>query len=284
MAVYTQPDRPCGRGRRLMASPVKELALQKGLPVLQPENFKNDLDINELASFRPDYLLVAAYGLVLPERVLAIPSRMPLNVHASLLPQYRGAAPIQRAIINGRKSTGISIMLMTRGLDSGPVILQRDRSIDSSDTAGRLHDDLAHMGGQMLIEAMEGLENKTMKPVPQDESLATYAPKLTKKDGLIDWDQPAGKVHDRIRGLFPWPGSYFDWTGPAGKKIRLQVFPGRPGPEKPEDIKPGTLMGTKDGFIQIACKDRIYLVPRVKPDNGRDMDATSFECGFLSRC
>jgi len=284
VAVYTQPDRPSGRGRKLKASLVKELALGKKIQVFQPENFRNDHEIDKLASLRPDYLLVAAYGLILPEKVLAIPLKMPINVHASLLPEYRGAAPIQRTLINGRKTTGISIMLMTKGLDSGPVLLQRSRTIDVSDTAGKLHHDLAHMGGQMLVEVLESLEKGTVKPASQDEHRATYAPKLTKKDSLIDWNQPAGRIHDLIRGLFPWPGSYFEWTGPGRKKLRLQIFPGRIGPDKARHIEPGTIMGTMDGLLQIACQDKIYLVPRVKPGNSRVMDATSFECGFLNKC
>jgi len=283
-AVYTQPDRPCGRGRRLKPTPVKELALKKGLRVLQPENFKQDQETSLLASFMPDYLLVAAYGLILPEKVLAIPSRMPINVHASLLPGYRGAAPIQRALINGETVTGISIMLMTRGLDSGPILLQQSMKIDISDTAGKLHDDLAQMGGRLLVRALEGLENETVKPVDQEESLATYAPRLTKNEGLIDWNQPSEKIHNRIRGLFPWPGSYFFWTGPGLKQVRLQIYPGKVGPDKPPGVPAGTIMGTKEGFLQIACKDKIYLAPRVKPGSSRDMDAISFECGFLGKC
>jgi methionyl-tRNA formyltransferase len=284
VAVYTQPDRPCGRGRKLKAPPVKELALEKKIQVLQPENFRNDHEVDRLSSFRPDYLLVAAYGLLLPENVLAAASCMPLNVHASLLPMYRGAAPIQRAIINGETRTGISIMLMTKGLDSGPVVLQRSLNIKDSDTAGSLHDALAHMGGKMLAEALEGLEKGELEPARQDEILATYAPKLSKQEGLINWNQPARMIHNRIRGLFPWPGSFFDWTGPGGRKIRLMVFPGRVGPEKPSEIKPGSITGTRDGFLQIACADRYYLVPGIKPEGSRAMDATGFECGFLKRC
>ncbi len=284
VAVYTQPDRPHGRGRKLKASPVKLLARKKKLPLLQPADFKSNHRIDELAGFRPDYLLVAAYGLILPEKVLSIPSKMPINVHASLLPRYRGAAPIQRALTNGEAVTGISIMLMTRGLDSGPVILQRAMQVDMSDTADKLHDDLAHMGAELLVEALEGLENETLEPVSQDETQATYAPRLTKQEGLINWNQPAEKIHNLIRGFFSWPGSYFEWIDPGGRQIRLQVFPGKVGPDKPAGIPAGTVMGTKDGFLQIACKDKLYLVPRVKPGSSREMDARSFECGFLSKC
>ena len=284
VAVYTQPDRPCGRGQKIKESPVRKLATENGLRVLQPENFKSEQTVNELALLRPDYILVAAYGLILPQRVLDCALHMPLNVHASLLPRYRGAAPIQRAIINGEVVTGISIMQMTRGLDSGPVLLQRAMGIDISDTAGKLHDDLAHMGGELAVEAMEGLDSGKVKPMVQDDSKATYAPKLAKHEGFIDWNQTAKQVHDRIRGLFPWPGSYFDWTGPGDKPLRIQVFPGMTGPDKPQGISAGTMLGTHDGFLQIACADKIYLVPRVKPEGGREMDAGSFECGFLSKC
>ncbi len=284
VAVYTQPDRPCGRGQRPKASPVKLLALEKGIEVLQPAGFKDPADINTLESFKPDYMLVAAYGLILPQQVLDAARLMPLNVHASLLPRYRGAAPIQRAIMNGEVVTGISIMRMTRGLDSGPVILQRAMGIGISDTAGSLHDELARMGGQMLIEAMEGLETGNLALMDQNEPMATYAPKLTKNEGSIDWDQPVKEIHDRIRALFPWPGSYFDWPGPGQKMIRLQIYPGKIGPEKPEGVLPGTIMKEKDGFLPIACRDGFYLVPRIKPGGGREMDAKSFECGFLSKC
>ncbi|RQD64734.1 MAG: methionyl-tRNA formyltransferase [Desulfonatronovibrio sp. MSAO_Bac4] len=284
VAVYTQPDRPCGRGRKIKCSPVKELALENDIKVFQPENFRNDSDFNQLIDLKPDFLLVAAYGLILPQRVLDTARSLPLNVHASLLPKYRGAAPIQRAIMNGEVVTGVSIMRMTKGLDSGPVLLQRAMGIDINDTAGKLHDDLAWMGGEMLVEALEGYEKGILSLMEQNESLVTYAPKLTKQDGFIDWNQPAWNIHNQIRGLFPWPGSYFDWDKPDGKNIRLQVFPGKVGPVRPDNIAAGTVMGVADGLLQIACADKIYLIPRVKPGNSREMDARSFECGFLSKC
>lgn len=284
VAVYTQPDRPCGRGRKIKCSPVKELALENDIKVFQPENFKDDADVEGLASLKPDFLLVAAYGLILPERVLNTARILPLNVHASLLPKYRGAAPIQRAIMNGELVTGVSIMRMTKGLDCGPVLLQRAMGIDITDTAGKLHDDLAWMGGEMLVEALEGFEKAVLSLMEQNESQATYAPKLSKKEGLIDWNQPAWNIHNQIRGLFPWPGSYFDWERPDGRKIKLQVFPGKVGPGKPDNIAAGRITGVENDYLQIACADKLYLTRRVKPGNSKEMDARSFECGFLSKC
>lgn len=283
-AVYTQPDRPCGRGRKLKPSPVKELALERGLSIFQPCGFKEPGAVEKLAGIAPDYLAVAAYGLILPQSVLDTAAVMPLNVHASLLPRYRGAAPIQRAIINGDAATGISIMRMTRGLDCGPVILQRAMGIGIEDTAGSLHDDLAHMGGQMLVEAMQAINQGLFKEIKQDEALATHAPRLSKQEGLIDWNQPARVIHNRIRGMHPWPGAYFDWQGPGQKNIRLHVRPGRIGKEKPDEVKPGTISGLEDDRLAIACQDRMYLVSAIKPENGREMDARGFECGYLSRC
>ncbi len=282
--VYTQPDRPCGRGRKTTPSPVKELALEKGLKVFQPCGFKEPGAVEELTGLAPDYLAVAAYGLILPQTVLDCAAVMPLNVHASLLPKYRGAAPIQRAIINGESATGISIMRMTRGLDCGPVILQRAMGIGIDDTAGSLHDDLAHMGGQLLVEAMQGINQGLLKEMEQDEALATHAPKLTKQEGLIDWNQPARVIHNRIRGMHPWPGAYFDWQGPGQKTIRLHVRPGRIGRDNSDKTSPGTILGLEGENLAIACQDRIYLVSSVKPENSREMDARGFECGYLSRC
>ncbi|WP_045216757.1 methionyl-tRNA formyltransferase [Desulfonatronovibrio magnus] len=284
VAVYTQPDRPCGRGRNIRCSPVKELSEEKGIELQQPENFKQDSEVKKLSSYQPDFLLVAAYGLILPQKVLDIPREMPLNVHASLLPKYRGAAPIQRAIMNGEVVTGISIMRMTRGLDSGPVLLQRAMGIDINDTAGKLHDDLAHMGGRMLVESLESLQKGTVALMEQNENLVSYAPKLSKEEGRINWHLPSKDIHNLVRGLNPWPGSFFDWTKPDGQVVKLQIYPGKVGPDKPEDIVPGTVMGVRDGFLEIAALDKVYLTPRVKPGSSREMDAKSFECGFLSKC
>lgn len=281
VGVYTQPDRPCGRGQVCTPSPVKLLALQLGLPVSQPENFKNPDDIKCLADLKPDVLVVAAYGLILPQKVLDIAPLGAINVHASLLPKWRGAAPIQRAIMNGDLVTGITIMQMVKELDAGPILLQRALGIDINDTAETLHDELAKFGGALLVAALEGLVQGALTPIAQDSSQATLAPKLTKDDGRIRWDQPARKVHNQIRGCHPWPGTFFDWTGPQGKSLRLTVFPGQVGQELTEPKTPGEILGVVDNHIAIACQDRAYLVPWVKPAGGKLLNGTSFACGYL---
>jgi methionyl-tRNA formyltransferase len=283
VAVYTQPDRPCGRGQVCKPSPVKELALARGLRVLQPVNFKADSDVDELKALAPDVLLVAAYGLILPQRVLDIPTHGAVNVHASLLPKYRGAAPIQRVILAGEHATGITIMKMEAGLDSGPMLLQRALRIADHDTAQSIHDELSAMGGDMLVDALELLRQGKLTAIPQDHSKATYAPKLEKKEGEIDWDQPAQDIHNRVRAMHPWPGAFFSWQR-NDESVRLGIQPGRVGGPLPPEAKPGEFLGLRDGLLAIACRDRAYLVPTLQPQGKRAMPATAFACGYLGNC
>lgn len=283
VGVYTQPDRPCGRGQTCQPSAVKLTALDAGLSVFQPLNFKQQADVEHLAALKPDLLLVAAYGLILPQSVLNIPRLGAINVHASLLPEYRGAAPIQRAIMDGRHVTGITIMQMEAGLDTGDILLQRSLAIGIDDTAQSLHDQLADLGGRLLTEALDKMPLGRLMRLPQDNARATYAAKLRKEEGLIDWNQPALAVHNRIRGLFPWPGSWFDWTG-LGKPLRLTVHPGTICDLVPAGVAPGTILGVHGDDLLIACADRLYAVPTVKPANGKPMNGQGFYCGYLSRC
>lgn len=282
-AVYCQPDRPCGRGQICKAPPVKELALKHGLSVMQPVNFKAQTDVDALAALKPDVLVVAAYGLILPQAVLDIPRLGPINVHASLLPEYRGAAPIQRAIMDGRPVTGITIMRMEAGLDTGDILLQRSLAIGIEDTAQTLHDQLADLGGRLLVEALEKMDAGRLVRIPQDNDRATYAAKLSKEEGRIDWNQPAITVHNRIRGLFPWPGSWFEWSGAADKPLRLVIYPGRIGEPLPPDAKPGDILGLEDDALLVACADRAYAVPRLKPACCKALSGREFYCGYLSR-
>ncbi|BCS88858.1 methionyl-tRNA formyltransferase [Pseudodesulfovibrio sediminis] len=284
VGVYTQPDRPCGRGRQCKPSAVKEVALKNDIPVFQPVNFKEQADIDELAALKPDVLVVAAYGLILPQAVLDIPTIHPLNIHASLLPQWRGAAPIQRAIENGDVVTGISIMKMEAGLDTGPVMVQRALRIGHNDHAGTIHDELAKLGGICICEAMARLQTGAYDFKEQDHDIATYAKKLEKKEGEIDWNRPAKAIHNQIRAMYPWPGAFFDWTNPDGKTIRLNVTPGEVSEEAAPKVDPGTILGEMDGKLGIVTADTIYLTPEVKPQGKKAMDATAFSCGYMREC
>lgn len=284
VAVYTQPDRPCGRGRVCKPSAVKQVALENGIDVFQPVNFKERKDVDQLAALEPDVLVVAAYGLILPQSVLDIPRLLPLNVHGSLLPQWRGAAPIQRAIQNGDIVTGISIMRMEAGLDTGPVMVQRALRIGHNDHAGTIHDELAALGGICIVEALARLVRKDYELKPQDDSLATYAAKLEKSEGEIDWSQPVKDIHNRIRAMHPWPGAYFQWTRPDGKPLRLNVQPGEISQETAPAVAPGTILGEMDGKLAIVASDGIYLTPGVKPQGKKNMDASAFACGYMKDC
>ena len=284
VGVYTQPDRPCGRGQQCKPSAVKTVALEHGIDVFQPENFKDQATIDELAALKPDVLVVAAYGLILPQAVLDVPTKLPLNIHASLLPRYRGAAPIQRAIENGDVVTGISIMKMEAGLDTGPVMVQRALRIGHNDHAGAIHDELAKLGGICICEALARLQTGAYDLKPQDDSLASYAKKLEKKEGEIDWNRPAEVIHNQVRAMYPWPGAFFQWTNPDGKVIRLGVAPGEVSEEAAPKVAPGTILGEMDGRLAITTADKIYLTPEVKPQGKKGMDATAFVCGYLKEC
>ncbi len=283
VCCYTQPDRPSGRGQKTRESAVKQTALRHGLSVLQPLNFKNEEDINALRALRPDVLLVAAYGLILPQAVLDIAPFGSINVHASLLPLYRGAAPIQRAIQNGDKVTGISIMQMEKGLDTGPVLLQRSLAIAPNEHAGTIHDQLAELGGRLLIETLNSLVVGNLHPpLPQDSKRATYAAKLEKSEGQIDWNLPALTVHNKIRALYPFPGTWFVWNTPSGKELRLHLVPGQIGRQRPPDCAVGTIALEND-MLAIACQDFFYLLPAIKPAGKGLQTAKAFYCGYLSQ-
>ncbi|MDR3639801.1 MAG: methionyl-tRNA formyltransferase [Humidesulfovibrio sp.] len=288
LCAYTQPDRPCGRGQECTPSPVKRLALEHGLEVRQPLNFKDPADVATLATLDFDVLVVAAYGLILPQAVLDTPKRMPINVHASLLPRWRGAAPIQRCLEAGDLVTGITIMKMELGLDSGPILLQRALRIGDADHAGILHDELAEMGAEALLDALSRLPQGGLMLLPQDEGRVTQAPKLRKDEGLINWALPAEKLHNHIRAMHPWPGAFFDWEQTPGKLLRLNIEPGAVGGDLPAGVTPGTILGlvsTEQGQrLAIATADKAYLVPRLTPRGKKPQDAQAFACGYLKVC
>ncbi len=285
-AVYCQPDRPAGRGMALKAPPVKELALLREIPVLQPRAFKDDETVAILRSFRPDYLLVAAYGLILPQRVLDVPSRMALNVHTSLLPQYRGAAPIQRAIMDGRAGTGVTIMKMEAGLDTGPVVLQEAVPIGPDETAEELHDVLAGIGGELLVTALEGLESGKLTCIPQDDANASYAAKLEKSDGYLDFSRTGKAIHARRRGVTPWPGAFATLQWEAGGSLDVKILDGRfhggPPPGGKEQPPAGTIFpALVDNALAVSCADGVYLISRLRPAGRKLMDAAAFMNGYL---
>ncbi|MCF8104269.1 MAG: methionyl-tRNA formyltransferase [Desulfohalobiaceae bacterium] len=279
--VITQPDRKAGRGRKMTPPPVKVLAQEYGLHMLQPETLQSKQALDFIQKTRADVLVVAAYGLMIPRAILSATRYGALNVHASLLPRYRGAAPIQRAIINGETVTGISIIQMEAGLDSGPVLNQKAMAIGQEDTAQTLHDQLAVLGGDCLTQTLENITS--VRGIPQDDRLATYAPKLSKEDGLINWNLEAHRVHAHIRGVFPWPGAFFFWKRPRdGKTIRLGIFPGAIGPRLEKDIPPGEPAGLQGEALRISCLDRYYLVKTIQPaSSGRPLTAREFSRGYI---
>jgi len=206
--VVTQPDRPKGRGRQPVAPPVKAKALELSLNILQPQTVKNENFVEQIRHIHPDFLVVIAFGHILTEKILQVPKIGAINVHASLLPKYRGPAPIQWAIINGERQTGVTTMLMDQGLDTGDILLTREEPIFAEDTSADLHDRLALRSADLLIETLAGYASKKIIPTPQDHSQATYAPLLKKEDGHIDWQKPANELESFIRGITPWPGAF----------------------------------------------------------------------------
>jgi methionyl-tRNA formyltransferase len=245
VAVLTQPDRPAGRGRKLTPSPVKQFAVAQGIPVQQPASLRDEQSAADLAALRPDLLIVAAYGLILPQNVLDIPTHGCLNVHASILPRWRGAAPIQAAILAGDATTGISLMAMTAGLDCGPVFHIESIDIGPDETAGELHDRLALLGGKVLVDRLDAIAAGEVAAVAQDEALATYAPKIGKSDAEIDWSLPATEIARRVRAYNPFPGSF---TRHGEKRIKIWRARAVDGAGEP-----GTLLRFDRDGIVVAC-------------------------------
>jgi len=253
-AVYTQPDRPVGRGREPAASPVKRLAIASGIEVVQPVSLRDAPAIEKLAGFKPDVIIVAAYGLILPQAALDLPGHGVLNVHPSLLPRHRGASPIPGAILEGDPVTGVSIMLMDAGMDTGPVLAQETALVAAEDNALTLGTKLAAMAAGMLPDALDGWVRGELKAVPQDASKATCSRLISKEDGEIDWRLPAVVLWRRVRAFYPWPGCYTRWQGKLLKIVEAAPIPqprlvgGQPGSVIPLDPgSPGGLVGVNTG-------------------------------------
>ena len=224
LGVVTQPDRPKGRGQKRIPTPVKSIALRAHLPVYQPEKIRDPAFLKILQSLRPDLMVMVAYGQILSAAVLAVPPRGCVNVHGSLLPKYRGAAPIVRSILGGETRTGITTMFMDPGMDTGPILLTEETEVGEEDTAGTLHDRLAQIGARLLLLTLDGLEQNTLKPKPQDHSQATLAPKVEKEEAHILWGAPARQIFNQIRAFDPWPGAYTTWAGRTVKLFRPRLM------------------------------------------------------------
>ena len=264
VGVVTQPDRPAGRGRKLSALPVKHLAMELGIPVIQPRRLSKDLDAKaQLRAWQPDLIVVAAFGQILKPDVLALPPHGCLNVHGSLLPRWRGAAPLNAAILHGDRETGITIMKMDAGLDTGPIISQRSIPIRDDDTAGSLFIEMAELGAKLLVETIPAYLQGEMTPEPQDDALATYAPMLKRTDGELDFNQAAAYLSRQVRAYQPWPGTFFE-RGGTQLKVHAAHSIERPSP----GIGNLTIV---DGFPAVGTMDGILVLDQVQPAGKKSM-------------
>jgi methionyl-tRNA formyltransferase len=269
VAVYTQPDRPAGRGRRLTASPVKETGIAHGLPVYQPHSLRKGGALEELRGLHADLMVVAAYGLLLPQAALDALRLGCINVHASLLPRWRGAAPIQRAILAGDEESGITIMRMETGLDTGPVYLVKRVPLGARETGGSLHDKLAVLGASALLEAVPGIVDGGLAPQPQDDARATYAKKLTKQEAEVDWSRTAVQLDRMIRAFNPWPIAQTRLRG-----VPLRLWESEPLPGETGTAEPGTVIATGKAGIDVATGGGVLRITRLQPPGKRPMTAT----------
>jgi methionyl-tRNA formyltransferase len=271
--IFTQPDRPKGRGGEVAESPVKIAARRLGIPVYQPERIRSPENLEIIHGLAPEMMVVVGYGQIIPQTLINLPPHGILNVHASLLPKYRGAAPIQWAIANGEIETGVTIMQIDAGLDTGDILLQRSTPIGPHETAPELAARLAPLGAELLIEAIDQITNGTARPRKQDEQQATYAPLLKKEDGRIDWTQPAGSIYNRLRGFKPWPGVYTTFRGQ-----QLSVLGAKPAGAG--SIPPGILQVHK-GHLVVGCGEGSILeLHEVQPAGRKPMSAQAFINGY----
>lgn len=269
-AVFTQPDKPKGRGHKLMPPPVKELALQHSLPVYQPATLRDEGVQAQIRALAPEAIVVVAYGKILPQAVLDVPPLGCVNVHGSLLPKYRGAAPIQWAVINGEEATGVTTMFMGAGVDTGDMLLRRETAIGPEETAGQLFDRLKDMGAQLLAETLSGLEKGELRPIPQNHEEATLAPMLQKELSQIDWTRPAGDIHNLIRGLNPWPCAVAVLEGRRLKLLgsRVAEASGEPGEARCEN-----------GELLVCCGEKSLVIIELQTPEGKRMSGKSYLLG-----
>ncbi|WP_026601899.1 methionyl-tRNA formyltransferase [Methylomonas sp. 11b] len=268
-AVYTQPDRPAGRGRKLTASPIKALAISANIPVYQPENFKSPESIAQLASLNADLMVVVAYGLILPQAVLDIPKQGCINVHGSLLPRWRGAAPIHRAVMAGDAKTGITIMKVVKKLDAGDMLYKAECPISADATSSSLHDQLAHMGAEGLVKVVEQIANGSLQAEPQDESLVTYAHKLEKQESNLDWQNSAVQLDRQVRGLNAWPVAQTLYQGQVLRVWRSQVL------DKTAEQAPGTI-SCAEHALDVATGNGVLRLLEVQLPGGKRIAGKDF--------
>jgi methionyl-tRNA formyltransferase len=277
LLVVTQPDRPKSRGQKLTPSPVKKKALSLGYSLLQPESMKTEAIVDALTRCHADLFVVVAFGLLLPKALLGIPPMGAINVHASLLPRYRGPAPIQWAIINGEKETGVTTMQMDPGLDTGPILLSAKIAIHPDDTSSSLHDRLSQIGARLLIKTLNDLIDGRIQPTPQDQTAATYAPRLKKNDGHIDWSGSSDSISRWIRAMDPWPGAFAFCDG-----RRLKIYKARPV-QRTFSETPGTVIqGFADELI-VATGQGALSIEEIQEESGKHLPTRIFLCGCKIR-
>jgi methionyl-tRNA formyltransferase len=269
VGVVTQPDRPAGRGREITPPPVKSLARNLDIPTIQPNRLKETRAMEQLQDWRPDLIVVAAFGQILRPEVLDLPPHGCVNVHASLLPRWRGAAPIQAAIMHGDHQTGITIMKMDPGLDTGPILHQRGILIEPEDTAAALNRKLSELGAELLLDTLPAYLRGEITPTPQDDDLATYAPMLKKEDGRLDFNRPVEELQRKVRAFNPWPGAFTTWLGRMLKIHRAQAVSIK------SELRPGTLT-VHTGLPAVAAIGGLLVLEEVQPEGKRAMDGAAF--------
>ena len=268
VGVYTQPDRPKGRGMKLVASPVKEVAAAAGIPVFQPENFREEADVQQLRDLKPDVCAVVAYGRILPQKVLDVPTLACINIHASVLPKYRGSAPYQWAVLNGEKETGVTAMYLCREMDAGDIIDVSKTPIGENETAGELLDRLAVLGADLLSKTLTRFEAGTVTRIAQNGELATYAPMLDKSMCPIDWTKTAQQVHDQVRGLHPWPVATMELNGQLFKVHETRLAEG--------SGQPGQILGLTKTGLRMACGQGAVEITSLQAQGGKRMAAVDY--------
>lgn len=281
IAVITQPDRPQGRGRKILPTPIKKIALDKGLEVFQPENINDEGSIKKIKEFNPDIILVVAYGQILSSHILNVPKRGCINIHGSLLPKYRGAAPINRAIINGEKETGITFMFMKEKVDAGEIIFQEKIDILADETCGELYYRLSVLSADTLPKLLGKIKSGKMERISQDNKLATFARKMNKEDGKIDWSDRGKKVYNLIRGTIPYPGAFTYYKGRKLKITQARFLNGYQGEADTGSPKPGSVVKIEKDSILISTGDKgIIKISRLIPAGSKELTSEQFVNGY----